>query len=261
MPAMPTPIRTFIAKSREKKDMNDTTHEAIRTALEQMIEAVDTVIEPPPENADLDDHYCTIQANILAHWMEMVLLTDNRDLAERNGFEIIETEKTVDRQLPFSPDAWVKMQTSQPIVPFHRMDDLLQAMGVALTHIGAAVLQYASIRESSGAFSGGCANVERYCRAEVDARLAHAILHRVHTKLAPRLPFGLEMQKHCRQAKLWLTRERSLAARELGIDPPPRASNDLCHAELDCGELDCPEPGHAEPDRRRPALRSTGRPV
>ncbi len=162
----------------------------------------------------------------------MAVLTGNRDLAEEKGFETIEPEKPLDGDLP-SAAAWTALQNSQPIVPFHRLNDPLQAMGVALFHVGAAALQYAIIRDNPSPESGGCSNAERYCWAENDARIAHAVLHRVHSSLAATHPCGPEIRKSCRQANMWLTRERSRAARTLGIDPPPEPSDDLMHGEMD----------------------------
>ena len=103
-----------------------------------------------------------------------------------------------------------------------------------MCHIGPATLQYGLIQD----LPRRCGNAERYLRAENDARIAHAVLHRTYTYLASSHPRGPEIRKYCRLANLWLTRDRSRAARALGIDPPPEPSDDLQHGELDWDRRD-----------------------
>ena len=110
-----------------------------------------------------------------------------------------------------------------------------------MCHIGSASLQYGLIQalhDLYGPSSMGIENVEQYLRAENDARIAHAVLHRTYTSLATGHPRSGGIRKHCRQAKLWLTWERSRAALALGIDPPPEPSVSLQHGELDWDDRD-----------------------
>ncbi len=141
---------------------------------------------------------------------------------------------------------WPERQQTQPIVPFHSLDDPLQAMGVALFHIGSAVLDYLLIRES---IPGGVDPRERYANAENDARVAHRILHQVHSQLSNHHPtLSPEIRKYCRMANVLLTEQRREAAIALGIDPPPQCTDDLQHEEIDHDHRnDMPEEG-TEPD-------------
>ena len=169
-----------------------------------------------------------------------------QDLDGENGLEIPQADMPNTGGLPTTA-AWIELQRNQPFVPLHQLRDPLQAMGVAMCHISSATLQYGLIQgiqelhglqDLHGPCSGGCENPERYLQAENDARIAHAVLHRTYTSLATGHPRGPEIRRHCREANLWLTWERSRAARALGIDPPPEISGDLQHGELDWDHWD-----------------------
>ena len=175
----------------------------------------------------------------------MALLTGNHDLARKNGFEIPQPDMPNTGGLNTggipAAAAWIELQRTQPVVPLHQLRDPLQAMGIAMRHICSATLQYGLIQglhDPSGEREPEGGNVERYLRAENDARIAHAILHRTYTSLATGNPRGHGIRKHCRQANLWLTWERSRAARALGIDLPPEPSDDLQHGDLDWDSWD-----------------------
>ena len=198
---------------------------AIRENLERMLRATDDINNP-------DEDPVPIQETILGCWEKLAVLTGNRDLAEENGFEITGPFPAAEAKAP-SVVEWTEMQRSQPIIPLHRLQDPIHAMGVAMFHAGSATLQYGLIQDHPGSESGGCSNLERYCWAENDARIAHTVLRRVYLQLAGAHPCGPEIRKHCRKANVWLTRERSLAAQSLGIHPPPEASDDLYYRELD----------------------------
>ena len=213
----------------------------IRQAPQQVLAAADQIGNAPgrPGSPTPAGHDETQQGLILQAWEKLALLTGNHDLARKNGFEIPQPDTPQTGGL--STAAWIELQRNQPVVPLHQLRDPLQAMGAAMCHIGSATLQYGLIQDlhdPSGPCSPGGDNVERYLQAENDARIAHAILHRTYTSLATDNPRGRGIRKHCRQANLWLTWERSRAARALGIDPPPEPSDDLQHGELDWDSRD-----------------------
>ena len=208
-------------------------NQEIRQALQQVLSAADQIGNAPEHHGSPTHvrHDETQQCLILRAWEKLALLTGNRDLARENGFEISRPDMPNTGGLPAA--AWIELQRNQPVVPLHQLRDPFQAMGTAMFHIGSATLQYGLIQDSPSPCSGGCENLERYLQAENDARIAHAVLHRTYTSLATGHPCGPEIRKRCRQANLWLTRERSQAARALAIDPPPDPSGDLQHGELD----------------------------
>ena len=177
---------------------------------------------------------------ILQAWRKLAVLINNQDLDGENGLEIPQADMPNTGGLPTTA-AWIELQRNQPVVSLHQLRDPLQAMGVAMCHISSATLQYGliqGIQDLHGPCSRGSGNAERYLRAENDARIAHAILHRTYTSLATGNPRRPGIRKHCREANLWLTWERSRAARALGIDPPPEISGDLQHGELDWDRQD-----------------------
>ena len=216
-------------------------NQEIRQALQQVLAAADRIGNAPehhglPAHARHDE---TRQGLILQAWEKLALLTGNHDLARENGFEISRPDMPKTGGLPAA--AWTELQRSQPVVPLHQLRDPLQAMGIAMCHIGSASLQYGLIQglhDLYGPSSMGISNVEQYLRAENDARIAHAVLHRTYTSLATGHPRSGGIRKHCRQANLWLTWERSRAALALGIDPPPEPSGDVQHGELDWDDRD-----------------------
>ena len=132
---------------------------------------------------------------------------------------------------------WIENQAHYggPLIPLDRMDNALEAMGVALFHIGSAVLDYSLIQDRHPGGPNQEQLEERYCRAETDARIAHSVLHLVHSKLADRHPLGMgpEMRKYCRKAHTWLTQERRKAAEAIGITPPPREDDEVSSDALD----------------------------
>ena len=219
----------------------------IRLALQKILAAADQIGNAPEHPGGPGHihagHDETQQGLILQAWEKLAILTGNHDLARKNGFEISQPDMPNTGGLP-AVAAWTELQRNQPVVPPHQLRDPFQAMGTAMCHIGSATLQYGliqDIQELHGPRSGGCENPERYLQAENDARIAHAVLHRTYTYLAsshPGDPRGPEIRKRCRQANLWLTRDRSRAVRALGIDPPPEPSGDLQHGELDWDDRD-----------------------
>ena len=218
-------------------------NQEIRQALQQVLAAADQIGNAPghpgsPTPVGYDE---TQQGLILQAWEKLALLTGNHDLARKNVFEIprpghaqhrrAQHRRAQHRRAPNA--AWIELQRNQPVVPPHQLRDSLQAMGAAMFHIGSATLQYGLIQ----GIPSRCGNAERYLRAENDARIAHAILHRTYTSLATGHPRSPEIRKHCRQANLWLTRDRSRggpgpghrpaagaqhrpAARRAGLGPP-----------------------------------------
>ena len=213
-------------------------NQEIRQALQQVLTAADQIGNAPehPRSPTHVRHDETQQGLILQAWEKLALLTGNHDLARESGFEIPQPDmpNTGGLSTGALSAAWTELQRNQPIVPLHQLRDPFQAMGTAMCHIGSASLQYGLIQD----LPSRCGNAKLYLRAENDARIAHAILHRTYTSLATGDPRCPEIRKHCRQANLWLTRDRSRAARALGIDPPPEPSGDLQHGELDWDRRD-----------------------
>ena len=132
---------------------------------------------------------------------------------------------------------WIENQADYggPLIPLDRMDNALEAMGVALFHIGSAALDYSLIMDRH---PGGATQEqleERYCNAENNARIAHSVLHLVYSELADRHPLNLapEMRKYCRKAHTWLTQERRKAAEAIGITPPPQEDESVAFDALD----------------------------
>ena len=220
-------------------------NQEIRQALQQVLTAADQIGNAPehPRSPTHVRHDETQQGLILQAWEKLALLTGNHDLARESGFEIPQPDmpNTGGLSTGALSAAWTELQRNQPVVPLHQLRDPFQAMGTAMCHIGSATLQYGLIQDFHDLY-GPCSresgNVDRYLRAENDARIAHAILHRTYTYLASSHPRGPEIRKHCRLANLWLTRDRSRAARALGIDPPPEPSDDLQHGEMDWDRRD-----------------------
>ena len=132
---------------------------------------------------------------------------------------------------------WIESQAHYggPLIPLDRMDNALEAMGVALFHIGSATLDYSLIQDRHPGGPTQEQLEERYCGAETDARIAHSVLHLVYSELADRHPLGLgqEMRKSCRRAHTWLTQERKKAAEMIGITPPPREDESPAFRALD----------------------------
>ena len=238
-------------------------NQEIRQALQQVLTAADQIGNAPehPRSPTHVRHDETQQGLILQAWEKLALLTGNHDLARESGFEIPQPDmpntgglstgglstgglstgglstgglSTGGLSTGALSAAWIELQRNQPVIPLHQLRDPFQAMGTAMCHIGSATLQYGLIQD----LPSRCGNAERYLRAENDARIAHAILHRTYTYLASSHPRGPEIRKHCRLANLWLTRDRSRAARALGIDPPPEPSDDLQHGEMDWDRRD-----------------------
>ena len=208
----------------------------IRLALQQILAAADQIGNAPEHPGGPGHihagHDETQQGLILQAWEKLALLTGNHDLARKNGFEISQPDTPNTGGLPAA--AWIELQRNQPVIPLHQLRDPFQAMGAAMCHISSATLQYGLIQD----LPSRCGNAQSYLRAENDARIAHAVLHRTYTSRATGHPRSPEIRKHCRQANLWLTRDRSQAARALGIDPPPEPSGDLQHGELDWDRRD-----------------------
>ena len=157
---------------------------------------------------------------------------------QRNGHQRQDAQTgRAPERTPGSAQRWIEAQARYggPLIPLDRIDNALEAMGVALFHIGSAVLDYSLIQDRH---PGGPAQEqleERYCGAETDARIAHSVLHLVYTRLADEHPLGLgpEIRKYCRQAHTWLTRERRKAAEALGMDPPPEKDESIAMDALD----------------------------
>ena len=214
-------------------------NQEIRQSLQQVLTAADQIGNAPehPRSPTHVRHDETQQGLILQAWEKLALLTGNHDLARESGFEIPQPDMPNTGGLStggLPTAAWTELQRNQPVIPLHQLRDPFQAMGTAMCHIGSATLQYGLIQD----LPSRCGNAERYLRAENDARIAHAILHRTYTYLTSSHPRGPEIRKHCRLANLWLTRDRSRAARALGIDPPPEPSDDLQHGEMDWDRRD-----------------------
>ena len=217
-------------------------NQEIRQALQQILAGAGQIGNAPehPGSPAHVRHDETRQRIVLRAWAKLAVLTGNHDLARNVGLEIPQVDMPDTGGLPTAA-AWTELQHNQPVVPLHQLRDPLQAMGIAMCHIVSATLEYGliqGIQEIQGPCSGGCENPERYLQAENDARIAHAVLHRTYTSLATGHPRGPEIRRHCREANLWLTWERSRAARALGIDPPPEPNDDLQHGELDWDRQD-----------------------
>ena len=134
-----------------------------------------------------------------------------------------------------SAEEWLEVQQHllSPVETVGREGDAFRAMGIALYHIGAATLQFKMVQENPGPTSGGCRNADRCLWAEAHARTAHSLLHRIQAQLSQNEEMGPEIRKSCRMANVLLTQERAAAAVALGIQPPPRVSDDINHEEID----------------------------
>ena len=121
---------------------------------------------------------------------------------------------------------------NDPIVPIGEIKNVLEAMGVAMFHIGSATLDYMLVTE----WPNGDRVKERFRSGERSARIAHRVLHHIsESGIAGEHPLNLgpEFRKYSRMAKIWLTRERAKAARALGRNDIPGETDDLHAAELD----------------------------
>ena len=119
-----------------------------------------------------------------------------------------------------------------PIVPLGELGNVLEAMGVALFHVGSATLDYEMISDRPREASVR----ERFRSGEESARIAHRVLHHINessfTYLHP-LRLGPEFRKYARMTKFWLTTERAKAAAAMGLEGIPEPTDDLHAAELD----------------------------
>ena len=127
---------------------------------------------------------------------------------------------------PIIPISGIPCQPAEPIIPISGLEDVLQALGVALFHTGAATSQYHLIVE----FPDDPQRSDRLEWAEQDAAIAHRVLHHVHEggiAHQHHLGLGPEFRKYARQAKVWLSQERARAHRALGLEPAPEVTDDL----------------------------------
>ena len=118
-----------------------------------------------------------------------------------------------------------------PIVPIGELGNALEAMGVAMFHIGSAFLDYEMIAE----WPEDRLVRERFRHAGHNARLAHRVLHHIsESGIAYQHEVGLgpEIRKYSRMAKVWLTRARVRAAEAIGEEVPGE-TDDLHAPELD----------------------------
>lgn len=125
----------------------------------------------------------------------------------------------------------IRMGRQQPVVPFGKIRNSWEALGVAAFHAGSAELDYGMIR----AFPEGRDHRERYESGERDARIAHHVLHWIHEELAhgERNEHAPEIRKYAREMNILLTRERARAAVHLGMEPVPWESDCLQHHDID----------------------------
>ena len=203
-------------------------------------------------------------APILAAWEHLAALTGNQDLAgaSREGpedpirnslmrmLDVIRQQENGHEENGPGPDilaAWehlahqtghhltaIRHGRAQPVIPFSRLHEPYQALGVAAFHAGAATLQYGLILDNpQGGIRRDQAKHERYRSAEQDAHLAHLVLFLIHGELAQHDAMAPEIRKYAREMNLWLTRERSLAAQALGCDPVPQETSNLRDHQLD----------------------------
>ena len=137
-------------------------------------------------------------------------------------------------------EKWNRIQTPSIIDSPSRIHNHFEAMGIALFHMGSAVLDYKLVATGVPLINFGETPeqlTERYLWAEASARSAQAFLYRA-TQLGyqdEEYRLGPEVKKYCRQAKTWLTQKRQEAAIKMGIDPPPMVDEDVLTDQLDYG--------------------------
>ena len=146
-------------------------------------------------------------------------------------------------------EQWNTIQTMNSLAPRHQVTNHFEAMGMALFHMGSAALQYCLIADNTPPREHGDTReglIQRYLWAEADARTAQVLLnHAVELGYEDRVyNMGPEIKKHCRMAKIMLTEKRHEAARNLGIDPPPRVDEDVLTDQLDY----CYDPNDQAPE-------------
>ena len=135
-------------------------------------------------------------------------------------------------------EKWNTIQALEVLETPHRINDHFRAMGMALFHMGSAVLDYDLIINGVPLRKYG-ETIEdltrRYLWAETSARSAQVLLNRAVELAYENKKFDLapEVKKYCRMSKIWLTTKRQEAAVKIGIDPPPRIEEDVLTDQLD----------------------------
>lgn len=207
---------------------------AVWHSLRQIVQAA-RQFETPPHTAweDLQDpetaralrlawnRNAEAAHQVLEAWQEIASATGNQNLIPNRSVPAI-IDRCPPEKFP-TTQYWLDFQQrsmDQPIVPFHQITDPYQAMGLALFHIGGAVIQYGLIQEFSDADQDEVL-LKRYFWAENEARIAHVLTFMASGDLAFETDLGPEIRKNTRTAHFWLTTERQKAAIALGINPPP----------------------------------------
>ncbi len=168
--------------------------------------------------------------------LQIAVSTGNQDIISEMALEPPPTviDSCPQDEMP-STACWTEHQAHcTPVIPIHQITEAYQGLGVALFHIGSAVLDYGII-EDLLLHREPKELLLRYLWAENNARIAHTVLNRVSHQLADHTDLGPEIRKYARQAHIWLTTQRTMAAQALGIDPPPQVEE---YSRTDALDLD-----------------------